>query len=241
MIKNYLMTGCLIFPVSLTCINNFEWYVNGSTEKIQEYTSSTSFAYLEYFMNKNKNFLDWFDEFFYSENYATFSEYYKSVYSNFLLSFLVVIFIKAILFKKNKNPKMFNLILVSYLIVSFTYLILYGPIPRYTIGILSSCVLFLGFYSNEQRFKISNLFLYLIFLLSIGMLPRLNSYNNYLENKNIALFNPQIEENYSIDISEIKWEQPQEADRCWINLSCRFEEGPISVSKENYFYVATKK
>ena len=22
-IKNYLMTGCLIFPVSLTCINNF--------------------------------------------------------------------------------------------------------------------------------------------------------------------------------------------------------------------------
>ena len=54
MIKNYLMTGCLIFPVSLTCINNFEWYVKGSTEKIEEYTSATSFAYLEYFTNNEK-------------------------------------------------------------------------------------------------------------------------------------------------------------------------------------------
>ena len=73
------------------------------------------------------------------------------------------------------------------------------------------------------------------------MLPRINSYNSFLENKSIALFNPQIEENYSIEISEINWEQPREADRCWINLRCRFEEGSISVSKENYFYVATKK
>ncbi len=240
-IKNYLMTGCFIFPVSFTCINNFDWYIKGSTEKIEEYTSSTSFAYLEYFMNKDQNFLDWFGEFFYSENYGVFSEYYRSVYSNFLLSFLVVIFIKVFLFKKNKNPKIFNIILGSYLAVSFTYLILYGPIPRYTIGILCSCILFLGFYTNEHRFRINNLFLYLVFLLSIGLLPRLNSYNSFLENKNIALFNPQIEENNSIEILEINWEQPQEADKCWINLSCRFEEGPISVSKENYFYVATKK
>ena len=162
-------------------------------------------------------------------------------YSNFLISLIVVIFIKSILFKKNKNSKEFNIILGSYLIVSLSYLILYGPIPRYTIGILCSCILFLGFYSNEQKFRINNLFLYLIFLLSIGMLPRINSYNSFLENKSIALFNPQIEENYSIEISEINWEQPQEADRCWINLRCRFEEGSILVSKENYFYVATKK
>ena len=145
------------------------------------------------------------------------------------------------MFKKNKNSKEFNIILVSYLIVSYCYLVFYGPIPRYTIGILCSSILFLGFYSNEQRFRFNNLFLYLIFLFSIGMLPRLNSYNSFLENKNIALFNPQIEENYSIEISEINWEKPQEADRCWINLKCRFEDGPISVSKENYFYVATKK
>jgi len=240
-VKNYLMTGCLIFPASLTCINNFEWYIKGSTEKIEEYTSATSYAYLEYFTNKEKNFIDWFREFFYSENYSLFSEYYRSVYSNFLISLIVVIFIKVILFKKNKNSKEFNIILGSYLIVSFSYLILYGPIPRYTIGILCSCILFLGFYTNEQKFRFNNFLFYLIFLLSIGMLPRLNSYNSFFENKNIALYNPQIKENYSNEISEINWEQPQEADRCWINLSCRFEEGQISVSKEKYFYIATKK
>jgi hypothetical protein len=68
----------------------------------------------------------------------------------------------------------------------------------------------------------------------------LNSYNSFINNKNIALFNPQVENNISIDISSIQWEQPIEADRCWINLNCRFEEGSISLTKENFFYVATK-
>ena len=93
-IKNYLMTGCFVFPVSFTCLNNFDWYVVGSTEKIENYTSATSFAYLDYFKNPDLSFVDWFNNFFNSENYSVFSEYYKSVYLNFLISFLLIILIK---------------------------------------------------------------------------------------------------------------------------------------------------
>ena len=94
--------------------------------------------------------------------------------------------------------------------------------------------------SKEPKYKINKPVVYLFFLISLGLLPRLNSYNSFIDNKNIALFNPQVENNISIDISSIQWEQPIEADRCWINLNCRFEEGSISITKENFFYVATK-
>ena len=99
-IKNYLMTGCFIFPISLTCKNNFEWYVIGSTEKIEEYTTATSFAFLEYFNSSELTFINWFNDFFNSANYSVFSEYYKSVYSNFLISLAAIFFIKIIFFKK---------------------------------------------------------------------------------------------------------------------------------------------
>jgi len=240
LIRTYLMTGCLIFPVSLTCINNFQWYVLGSTEKIEAYTSETSFAYLDYFKSPDLTFIDWFNNFFNSENYSVFSEYYKSVYSNFLISLIIVLVIKFVIFNNKKNSNNFNLALTSYIIFSLLYLILYGPIPRYTIGILCTIILVLGFYSKEPKYKINKPVVYLFFLISLGLLPRLNSYNSFIDNKNIALFNPQVENNISIDISSIQWEQPIEADRCWINLNCRFEEGSISITKENFFYVATK-
>lgn len=239
-IKNYLMTGCFIFPVSLTCINNFAWYVTGSTQRIEEYTSATSFAYLDYFKSSDRNFVDWFNNFFNSENYSIFSDYYKSVYSNFLISLLLVIILKIVFFNHKKNSTNFNLVVLSYVVFSASYLILYGPIPRYTIGILCTIIFVLGFYSKEPKYKINKPVVYLFFLISLGLLPRLNSYNSFVDNKNIALFNPQVENNISIDISSIQWEQPKEADRCWINLNCRFEEGSISITKENFFYVASK-
>ena len=240
LIKNYLMTGCLIFPVSITCINNFEWYVSGSTEKIEAYTSATSFAYLDYLKSADLTFIDWFNNFFNSENYSVFSEYYKSVYSNFLISLLLVLLIKKLIFINKENSTYFNLLLTSYVIFSLMYLVLYGPIPRYTIGILCTIILLLGFYTKEPKYNIHKSILYLFFLLSIGLLPRLNSYNNYLDSKNIALFDPRVENNISVEISKIQWQLPLEADRCWINLSCRFEEGSISIIKENFFYIATK-
>ena len=239
-IKNYLMTGCFIFPVSITCINNFDWYVTGSTEKIEEYTSATSFAYLDYFKSSDLNFVDWLNNFFNSENYSVFSDYYTSVYSNFLISLLVVLVVKIVFFNNKKNSSNFNLLVLSYVIFSISYLVLYGPIPRYTIGILCTIILLLGFYTQEPKYKINKSVFYLFFLISIGLLPRLNSYNSFLENKNIALFDPRAESNISVEISQIQWVQPTEADRCWINLNCRFEEGFITVTKENFFYVATK-
>ena len=237
-IKNYLMTGCFVFPVSFTCLNNFDWYVVGSTEKIENYTSATSFAYLDYFKNPDLSFVDWFNNFFYSENYSVFSEYYKSVYLNFLISFLLIILIKKVFFNNEENLTSFSLILISYVGFSLLYLVLYGPIPRYTIGILCTIILFIGFYTKEPKLNINKSIMYILFLISIGLLPRLNSYSSFLENKNIALFDPRTENNVPVIISDIEWEKPEEADRCWININCRFEDNELSLTKGKIFYKA---
>ena len=241
LLKNYLTTGCLIFPLSLTCKNNFDWYIPGSTERVEEYTTSTSFAYMEYFLDTNLNFFTWFRDFFYSEAFAVFSDYYRSVYLNFLISLLIILLIKIFLFKNSNLRDNFIFIPISYLIISMTYLIFFGPIPRYTIGILCTFVLFLGFTSSELRFPISKYFLYIIFLFSIGLLPRINSYINFIENKNVALSDPRVGIQTDNDISKILWVKPESGDRCWVDLNCTMEEGEIVVDSSNFFSKAYKK
>ena len=240
-LKNYLTTGCLVFPLSLTCKNNFDWYVKGSTERVEEYTTSTSFAYMEYFLDSNSNFTDWIQEFFYSETYSVFADYYRSVYLNFTISAIIIILLKIILFKNFNIKDNFILLAASYLFISATYLIFFGPIPRYTIGFLCTFILFLGFTTNEFRFPINKVFLYILFAISIGLLPRLNSYVNFIESKNIALSDPRDGMNLNNSISSIEWIRPESGDRCWINLNCTMEEGKITIYKDGLFNVALKE
>ena len=64
-IKSYLTTGCVIFPLSLSCINNFDWYLPNSTKAYEEISTVSSLAYMEYFVDKNLTFVDWFNDFFF--------------------------------------------------------------------------------------------------------------------------------------------------------------------------------
>ena len=239
--KNYLSTGCFIYPASFTCLNSFDWYINGSTERVEAYTSSTSFAFLEYFLNPEQNFIDWFNDFFNSTEYAVFSEYYLSVYSNFIISVIGVIIISYLLFKENETQRSFKFLLVTYLLVGISYLIFYGPIPRYTIGIICLTILSLGFFKGNPKFELNKLFLHFLFVVSIGLLPRSNSYINLIETKNIALSDPRPQSNIEINLEEILWVKPIEGDRCWIDLSCTFEDGEIKLVKNGYFYTAFKE
>jgi len=239
--KNYLSTGCFIYPASFTCKNSFDWYVIGSTERVEAYTSSTSFAFLEYFINPELNFIDWFNDFFNSTEYAVFSEYYSSVYSNLVISLIVVFTISYLLFKKTETQRSFLFFVTIYLLIGISYLIFYGPIPRYTIGIICLAVMSIGFFKENPKFELNKLILYILFIFSIGLLPRSNSYINLIETKNTALSDPRPQNNVEINFEEILWVKPIEGDRCWINISCTFEDGEIKIEKNGYFYTAFKE
>ena len=99
----------------------------------------------------------------------------------------------------------------------------------------------LAFFIKEERFSLLNkIILTSLFVVSIGLLPRLNSYINFYNNKSVALYNPyQVSNEYNID-NNLNWHKPQEGDRCWIDLECRFEEDPIQFENLGSFKVAFK-
>ena len=85
LLKNYLISGCFIYPLSITCINSFEWFSKSDVIKVQNYTTETSYSFMQYFLAENLKFNDWIFDFFFS--FLVFSEYYKSFYTNFFISF----------------------------------------------------------------------------------------------------------------------------------------------------------
>ena len=240
-LKSIMTTGCLIFPLSFTCYESFWWYEIGSTERVEAYTTATSFSFMEYFLDENLNFLDWVNYFLFSETISTFSNYYLSVYSNFLISLVVLLFIKYFLFNKKVLDKRFKLTLLTYITLSIVYLIFYGPIPRYSMGILITVICSIGFFVDSEKVKISNYVFYSLFIMSIGLLPRATSYQNFIENKEIALFDPRTESQYiEVQINE-NWIKPASGDRCWINLKCTMEDKIVNIVQSNYFKFAYKE
>lgn len=236
--KSFLTTGCLVFPVSLTCIETLSWYRVGSTKFIEEYTTQTSFAFMEYFQNNDLGFSDWFNDFFF--NNGGFSEYYRNVYSNFLISLSILVVFCLIYFKRQKNGHFFNISMFVFIVFGFLYLIFYGPIPRYSAGLLSSIIGLLGFYFSEPRLKESKTLYLIIFIFVIGLIPRLNSYKKFLNENDIAITVEYLNQNQSIK-QNMEWTTPKNGDKCWIDLNCRVDEYPVGFKKGSLFKTATTK
>jgi len=240
-VKSLLTTSCLIFPLSFTCLKNLSWYEAGSTERIEEYTTNTSFAFMEYFKSKDLTFVDWFNDFFNSTNNNIFSNYYKTVYLNFLISLVVIFILKKIFFNKIKVSNDFKVTISSYILLGTLYLIFYGPIPRYSIGMLCTVVGILGFYTNSERINIPKILFFILFAFSLGLMPRLNSYNNYFNNTNFSLGDPRvgIENNTIEKVGD--WYKPSSGDRCWIDLNCTMEDKNIIIINDSFFRLAYKE
>ena len=238
-LKSFLTTNCFIFPLTMTCLKNLSWYEPGSTKKIEEYTTNTSFAYMEYFLDPNRSFMNWFNDFFNSG--SVFSAYYQGVYLNFLFSITFIYFFKKIFFSNLKQNNKTNLIIFSYIAFAISYLVFYGPIPRYSIGILCTIVGLIGFYVNSNKIQISKNILLAFFLISLSLVPRINSYTSFIKNTSYSLFDPRIEAQHN-DINNLEnWYKPESGDRCWINLNCTMEEKNIIVDKKGFFKIAYKK
>ena len=240
-IKSILTTGCLIFPLSFTCYEGFWWYEIGSTERVEAYTTATSFSYMEYFLSPELNFNNWVKDFFFSSSNSTFSNYYLSVYSNFLGSFIILFLLSLLLFNRKNVSVRFKTITTMYFLASISYLIFYGPIPRYSMGILCTTVCLFGFFVKKPKLNLSKNTLLTVFIIAIGLFPRISSYQNFLSYKEISLFDPRIETQYGEITTYENWIKPDTGDRCWINIKCTMESKNIKFNTEGFFKVAFKE
>ena len=237
-IKSYLTTGCVIFPLSLTCVNNFDWYWVDSTKAYQEISTVSSLSYMEYFLHGSNNIVDWFNDFFLSDVYPDLALFYRSVYINFIISLVIIYIFKLTFFNKESTNRSFNLIVSTYLISSLLYLLFFGPIPRYAMGTLLTIVGIFGFYTAKEKFHIDKKVSYLLIVICIILTPRASSYIEFYNNRTVAVNDPRLEEQY-IEIQTYEnWIRPDKGDRCWINLKCTMHKEDINISEESFYKVA---
>tara|TARA_A100001011_G_scaffold391050_1_gene475701 strand:- start:3899 stop:4966 length:1068 start_codon:yes stop_codon:yes gene_type:complete len=220
--KNIITTGCLIFPLSISCFSNFSWYVPGSTSKYENITTEFSGSY-----NLSENIFVWGEE-FYS------IEINRVVMLNFLTSFFIVFVISKLFFTSKKSKlKVINI----FIVLNIIYLIFFGPIPRYAIGFLMFCISLIGFSTKQSKIKIHK-FIYLsLFISSLILIPRVNSYLTFLNSSyNLSIPSPTL-----ISVNEL-WTSPVPGeDQCWFNQFCSAEREGNIVLKNGYFLTALRE
>ena len=221
LLKNYLTSGCLIFPINLTCKNNFSWYVPGSTKAFEIVTTefSKSFTF-------QQSINEWFNEFFSIQINRTVS-------LNFIFSFLIIYCLYKIFFTSEKTN--YRLLVFIFILSNFLYLLLFGPIPRYATGILLFIISFIGLSVVSTRYTFKETYVVaVIFLFSIAMVPRLTSYKSFISNgHNLEIPEP------SLEIKNDFWSTPIPGeDQCWLEQFCTAEKSHNVVIKDGYFKVA---
>ena len=81
--------------------------------------------------------------------------------------------------------------------------------------------------------------LLIIFVISIGLVPRLNSYKSFIYNSEIVL--EANKNNIGKDIDTIKiWTKPETGDKCWIDITCTMNNEDIKFENNLIFKTAFK-
>ena len=231
-IKSYFTTGCLIFPLNLTCKNTFDWYIDGSTIAYEGITKSASLAF-----NNGTNLIDWLQEVGPFENNRT-------VLINFVFSFIFILVFSKIYLEKDSSKKSFKYIAFSYVFIYIIYLIYFGPIPRYYMGLAITIIGLVGYFFDGSKVTLSKILNYGLIFASVFLIVRLSSYIAFFSNDNLLLFDPRESKEINLEIGfkqiNENWVIPKEGDQCWANLECSMAKANIKIVKGGHFQVAYK-
>jgi hypothetical protein len=225
-LKNFITTGCLLFPLNSSCINTFTWYLPESTRSFQDISTQYSMNYII-----GDNFMIWVSKFL---EYS----FYKSLLLNFSISLLVIVILRLLFFNKSKNNKVLFFITIFYVIANIVYLILFGPIPRYATGLLLLIVGSLAIGVREIKVTIPNFAHYILITVSIFLLIRFDSYSSLLNNNNLLIFDPREESKYIT--TENGYLSPDTGDQCWVNLKCTMNRDTITITNGKFFKTISK-
>ena len=218
-LKTTLQTGCLIYPLEISCIDTISWfnpdYTNTTLRSAQMYSIAYDF---------NSSIGDWFREFL---------EYQINgiILTNFIFSLFIIYFLffqeKKNSYKKNTN---YLITLITFNILFFFY---YSPHLRYFVA-TQLIIIFIVGYKRVPRFNIKPKIIYVLVLFSIVSIVRINSY------KSFDFFNNPI---HPIPIPELLAYDdrfiPKEGDQCWAVTKCSANYNYYKLDKSNFFTVVT--
>ncbi len=173
-LKNIAISGCLIFPIESTCIDQLSW---NNKERIAEFSDAVIGG--NYGIKIGDNLLLWFESWINNS-------YNIQVYTNMVISFLIVWVLNLLLFKKSSSSLELNqkisFFFIFLLILGF---FVSGPTVRYGFGTFLIAFSVFSINRNMFRFKenanIFSVLMGVVLLISIGLTPRLYSYKAFLQ------------------------------------------------------------
>ena len=212
--KNFLLSGCFLFPLASTCVKSVSWYVDGY---INNYIYDTKISQRAYFFGDN--LIEW-SEVFINKGFN------KQILVNFMISILLLVIIRRFLFERKSNRIVSTVIFLISTIYIFTWLIS-SPAPRWGAHIFPFLIVSLGigFEYKKRIFEnkiFKNLLLGVLFI-TVALIPRLYSYQSFF-NEYKKIFVVEIPEvsyvdnlsnnGYIVDSTKNQFQQ------CWVNKMC---------------------
>lgn len=222
LLKNILISSCLFFPVKQTCLSFLPW---SDVRSVALEAQELNIFHIYYSFDQNIN--SWLQNWLSKEiNYSTFLNYFISL--GVLFVFNLIIFKKSSK-KINKNTQ---ILIILSIIIPYIFWILSAPGIRFGLGLflLSICLLSINYHNSTERFKVyvkfKSLTSFFIFLISIFLVIRLDTYSIFLNNFNLT--NEISPTSIAYVDNNLGWGVvPQSGlSSCWVNIEC------IPVSKK---------
>ena len=253
-LKNYIETSCLVYPIVQTCIQNSGWYLTGISDPESAMWLSEVWA-KGFIDNPNWENIDLNN---YIKNFNWVSTWINNHFIKILekvsplLILMIIISTYLLLFKKKNNQKKIKdkinlkILLTLLVLISFGLFIWFfnSPLFRYGTFYLVSFIIITFLITNYKIINVSNFFkieklkilfiISLIFFLTKNINRQINSENSYL-----PLTKP------SSDKYEVLYDQPKiinpkkEIGVCYLSDHICSHEIPagFQVLKKNQYYL----
>jgi hypothetical protein len=229
LIKNILISGCLIYPIEITCFDNLNW--SNAESAMLELTALKDF-HVGY--NYGSSILDWYS--LWSAKEINNNVTYNFIFSLIFIFVLLRIFGKYDTLKFNKNSRFF---LSTYYLLVIGVWIITSPGIRLGIGIFLILIGLIG--SNYKSLKVGEkkftIFMYVLVFVSTLLIPKLDNYYTLI--KDPLSFNKISPAEVSYIPKEGYGVLPKDGSQCWINIECIYNQDKINYSELGFYKLFT--
>ena len=220
--KNFLISGCFLFPLKYTCAKRADWFIDGY---LNSYIYDTKISQRAYFTGSNIS--EWFESFI-SKGFNL------QILINFFCFIIFIFFFRSLFFIKENSEDIQKILAIINLIFISTW-ILSSPVPRWGAHIYPFIVITLGvglkFKSDFLSKKLLVNSTYAFFILTAALFPRMYSYQSLFDERGglYKLSLPKVE--YVLNTSETGYivdynlYQPQQ---CWVNKDCLLSDKAVT-------------
>jgi len=230
-VKNLIISGCLVFPIEITCFGELVWYEKYTAQGISSWGRSIDRVY-----KFDENFLEWFNVWFELDHNI-------QVLPNLIGTLLILYMVKKIFFYKDNHSKKF--LFLSYLSILFIAWLSTGAVFRFGYGIWLLLVTFLSLGTGNLKTpikKISPSMLTFLLLFCCLMFPRMYSYKEVYESR-FEYYSVYLNENTYLDKDNSWGVVPLDTEKslCWAEIECiQNKNDIIKFSQKNGYKIFQK-